>query len=57
MLHPISAAKHLPAAATALGCTSAAYLPPELGVTPAELPALVLYDAFTALWQDAAARS
>src|SRR5260370_27788137 len=31
-----------------LGCTSAAYLPPELGVTPAELPGRVHYDAFTA---------
>ena len=28
-----------------LGCTSAAYLPPELGTAPAELPARVLYDA------------
>ena len=31
-----------------LGCTSGAYLPPELGVTLAELPARVHYDAFTA---------
>ena len=31
-----------------LGCTSAAYLPPGLGITPAELPARVHYDAFTA---------
>jgi hypothetical protein len=31
-----------------LGCTSAAYLPPELGITPTELPARVCYDAFTA---------
>ena len=31
-----------------LGCTSAAYLPPELGITSTELPARVRYDAFTA---------
>ena len=31
-----------------LGCTSAAYLPPELGITPAELSARVRYDAFAA---------
>src|SRR5260370_25277045 len=31
-----------------LGCTSLAYLPPELGITPAELPARVHYAAFTA---------
>jgi hypothetical protein len=31
-----------------LGCTSAAYLPPQLGITPAEFPARVHYDAFTA---------
>jgi hypothetical protein len=29
-----------------LGCTSAAYLPPELGITPTELPGRVRYDAF-----------
>jgi hypothetical protein len=31
-----------------LGCTSAAYLAPEFGTTPAELPARVHYDACTA---------
>ena len=31
-----------------LGCTSAAYLPPDRGITPAEFPARVHYDAFTA---------
>ena len=31
-----------------LGCTSAAYLPPERGITLAELPARVHYGAFTA---------
>ena len=31
-----------------LGCTSAAYLAPELSITPAELPAQVQYDAPTA---------
>jgi len=31
-----------------LGCTAPAYLPPELGITPAELPARVHYDAFNA---------
>src|ERR687888_197513 len=31
-----------------LGCTSTAYLPPDLRMTPAELPARVFYDACTA---------
>jgi hypothetical protein len=31
-----------------LGCSSAAYLPPEFSVTPAELPAEIHYDAVTA---------
>jgi hypothetical protein len=31
-----------------LGCSSAAYLPPEFSVTPAELPAKIHYDAVTA---------
>jgi hypothetical protein len=30
-----------------LGCTSAAYLPPELNVSPAELAAQIRYDALT----------
>ncbi len=32
-----------------LGCTSTAYLSPELGITPAELPARVHYDALASL--------
>jgi hypothetical protein len=31
-----------------LGCSSAAYLPPEFSITPAELPAKIYYDALTA---------
>jgi hypothetical protein len=31
-----------------LGCSSAAYLPPEFSITPAELPAKIHYDALTA---------
>jgi hypothetical protein len=38
----------VPCCCDCLGCTSAAYLPLELGITPAELPARVHYDAFTA---------
>jgi hypothetical protein len=30
-----------------LGCTSAAYLPPVRGATPAEFASKILYDAFT----------
>jgi hypothetical protein len=31
-----------------LGCSSAVYLPPALGISPADLPARVYYDALTA---------
>jgi hypothetical protein len=31
-----------------LGCSSAAYISPELSITPAELPARIQYDAPTA---------
>jgi hypothetical protein len=31
-----------------LGCASVVYLPPELSITPAELPAQIHYDALTA---------
>jgi hypothetical protein len=31
-----------------LGCSSGAYLSPELGITPAELPVSIHYDALTA---------
>jgi hypothetical protein len=44
----ISTTTTLRAAATCLGCSSAAYLPPEFSVTPAELAAQIHYDALTA---------
>ena len=40
--------KRLACCCDCLGFTSPAFLPPELGITPAELPALVHYDACTA---------
>src|SRR5258708_12692451 len=46
--HQHQRSKALTCCCDCLGCTSAAYLPPELGVTLAELPARVHYDAFTA---------
>jgi hypothetical protein len=46
--HQHQPGKALACCCDCLGCTSAAYLPPERGITPAELPARVHYDAFTA---------
>jgi hypothetical protein len=46
--HHHQRSKALACCCDCLGCASGAYLPPELGITPAELPARVLYDACTA---------
>jgi hypothetical protein len=40
--------KRLACCCDCLGCSSAAYLPPELSMTPAEVPAKIHYDALTA---------
>jgi hypothetical protein len=37
--------KELACCCDCLGCSSAVYLPPALGLTPAELPAKIHYDA------------
>ena len=46
--HQHQRGKPLACCCDCLGYTSPAFLPPELGITPAELPALVYYDACTA---------
>ena len=46
--HQHQPGKTLACCCDCLGCTSAAYLLPERGIMPAELPARVHYDAFTA---------
>jgi hypothetical protein len=46
--HQHQHAKGLACCCDCLGCSSAAYLAPELSITPAELPAQIHYDALTA---------
>jgi len=47
-LHEHPRDKGLACCCDCLGCSSAAYLPPELGITAAELTAQIHYDALTA---------
>jgi hypothetical protein len=46
--HQHQRSKALTCCCDCLGCTSAAYLPPQLNVTPAELSVLIHYDALAA---------